>query len=90
MIFLQGVEVSVHTGSLSALKKRWEADQPLSAVQHTPSASTPPRSASSAEGNFTSRVTEMEKTPQRNAEDTEKPNVPLSSLKMMFESKVSA
>lgn len=72
-------DITLHPGTLSALKKRWEAEQPVSSDQspHTPSAYTPPRS------------TNMEKTPQRDVEDTDRSNVPLSSLKMMFESKVS-
>ncbi|MCI4387703.1 hypothetical protein PGIGA_G00077270 [Pangasianodon gigas] len=78
--------VTLHPGTMSALKKRWEAEQPLSSDQ---SPHTPPRSANSADSNFPPRVTEMEKTPQRDIEDTDKPNMPLSSLKMMFESKVS-
>ncbi|TSL61202.1 LIM domain and actin-binding protein 1 [Bagarius yarrelli] len=80
--------VSLHPGSLSALKKRWEAEQPLSSdhTPQTPSVYTPPRSARSAD--LPSTFMEM-KTPQRDTEDLEKPAVPLSSLKMMFESKVS-
>ncbi|KAK2824998.1 hypothetical protein Q7C36_018925 [Tachysurus vachellii] len=83
--------VTLHPGTLSALKKRWEAEQPFSSDQipHTPSAYTPPRSANSANANFLSKVNEMEKTPQRDTADRDKTNVPLSSLKMMFESKVS-
>ncbi|XP_047663498.1 LIM domain and actin-binding protein 1a isoform X2 [Tachysurus fulvidraco] len=83
--------VALHPGTLSALKKRWEAEQPFTSDQipHTPSANTPPRSTNSAHANFLSKVNEMEKTPQRDTADRDKTNVPLSSLKMMFESKVS-
>ncbi|KAG7323331.1 hypothetical protein KOW79_013033 [Hemibagrus wyckioides] len=86
-------DVTLHPGTLSALKKRWETEQPFSSDQSpcTSSAYTPPRSASSANANFRSKVMEMqmEKTPQSDIADMDKPNVPLSSLKMMFESKVS-
>ncbi|KAM9445671.1 LIM domain and actin-binding protein 1a isoform 2-T3 [Clarias gariepinus] len=80
--------VTLHPGSLSVLKKRWEAEQALES-SHTSSVYTPPRSVRSAETNFTSGVTEMDKTPRRDLEETDKPNVPLSSLKMVFESKGS-
>ncbi|KAF5897435.1 LIM domain and actin-binding protein 1-like isoform X1, partial [Clarias magur] len=77
--FFQAVEgVTLHPGSLSALKKRWEAEQALSS-EH--------RSVRSADANVTSGVTEMDKTPRRDLEETDKPNVPLISLKMVFESK---
>ncbi|KAF7696207.1 hypothetical protein HF521_006301 [Silurus meridionalis] len=78
--------VTLHPGSLSALKKRWETEQPISSDQspHTPSASTPPRPAfSDLKGSA------MERTPQRDVEDVDKPNVPLSSLKTVFEGKAS-
>ncbi|XP_060793562.1 LIM domain and actin-binding protein 1a isoform X2 [Neoarius graeffei] len=83
--------VALHPGTLSALKKRWEAEQPVSSEQssHNPSAYTPPKSSSSVEANVPSNITEMEKMPQRDIEEKDKPNVPLSSLKMMFEGKVS-
>lgn len=88
----QAVEgVTLHPGTLSALKKRWEAEPFSSSDQspHTPSAYTPPRSANSVNADFLSKSTGMDKMPQREVEDKDKPNVPLSSLKMMFESKVS-
>ncbi|KAK3547502.1 hypothetical protein QTP86_021478 [Hemibagrus guttatus] len=83
--------VTLHPGTLSALKKRWEVEQPFSSDQspRTSSVYTPPPSASSANANFRSKVMEMEKTPQSDTADMDKPNVPLSSLKMIFESKVS-
>ncbi|KAK3519239.1 hypothetical protein QTP70_022235 [Hemibagrus guttatus] len=83
--------VTLHPGTLSALKKRWEVEQPFSSDQspRTSSVYTPPPSASSANANFRSKVMEMEKTPQSDTVDMDKPNVPLSSLKMIFESKVS-
>lgn len=95
---------ALRTGNLSALKKRWEAQQPLS---HGSSTTTQPdvlsaeprrRSAGFPEDQSTGKAV-MEKWVQRDAEspdaaevtsaETEKPNVPLSNLKMMFENKVS-
>ncbi|XP_062871205.1 LIM domain and actin-binding protein 1a isoform X2 [Trichomycterus rosablanca] len=83
--------VALHCGTLSTLKKRWEAEQPFSSDQtpHTPAPNSPPRSVSSVGRNFTSNIMEVERTAQGDAEETDKPNVPLSSLKMMFENKVS-
>ncbi|XP_036447293.1 LIM domain and actin-binding protein 1a [Colossoma macropomum] len=127
----EGVAPALRSGNLSVLKKRWEAQQPLSpeptALQpriqdqvKDPSTDTPQNSVGSAYKKTLSKAADIDidtqdqvsqeppQSPREPAmeewvqEDTEspeaaevsstpsdKPSIPLSSLKMMFENKVS-
>ncbi|KAI4886158.1 hypothetical protein NFI96_019027 [Prochilodus magdalenae] len=120
---VEGLAPALRNSNLSVLKKRWEAQQPLSPELSTPQPRTQDQVQDSSAGTLRDSVESRHKTTlskaaqvsqepplsprepameegvQRDTETpeaadvistpSEKPSVPLSSLKMMFENKVS-